>query len=156
MANILEKAISILAGNLNSGRSYLIAAVWTLRVLKSIDGQPIWLYSWRSVKLTPFFVCFAHKWWAQFIWHTIATLYLGYFNHHENQQTNSFFSTFHSKLQQSEIFKRLAKKQELWNLIINNQYQFDICTNQCRFNHARSQKTFRIYLRVCTVWGDTT
>ena len=27
MASILEKAISILAGNLNSGRSYLIAAV---------------------------------------------------------------------------------------------------------------------------------
>ena len=27
MANICEKAISILAGNLNSGRSYLITAV---------------------------------------------------------------------------------------------------------------------------------
>jgi hypothetical protein len=27
MANILEKAISILAGNLNSGRTYLITAV---------------------------------------------------------------------------------------------------------------------------------
>ena len=29
MASILEKAISILAGNLNLGRSYLITAVYT-------------------------------------------------------------------------------------------------------------------------------
>ena len=56
MASIWEKGISIMDGNLNSGRSYLIAAVWsgrTTNLLRSFEWvvwkkcrfRPSWLYS---------------------------------------------------------------------------------------------------------------
>ena len=52
MASIWEKAISILSGNLNSGRSYLITAVQIFKrpllVLVIVERESIYDFDWIS------------------------------------------------------------------------------------------------------------
>ena len=55
MANIWERDISILAGNLNLGRSYLITAVWVQQIISTFISNFMTLWKKKCYFLGPWY-----------------------------------------------------------------------------------------------------